>query len=597
MNEPAAESPAIDRLPMIIGVTGHRDLVETEIEPLKAAVRDCLMQLRQLCPDTPLILLSSLAEGADQLVAGVALDMGIRLVAPLPMEIPEYEKDFRHDADAVPGPDTSDKFEALLKRANPRFALPLVAGNNGASISQQGPARDAQYAQAGAYIVRNSHVLLALWDGHTPEVEPVGGTAHVVRYRLDGLPPRSSANLLDVNDAGPLIHIVCSRQASPPAVGKPASIRMLMPTESGSDDSEPILGARLASTPIATGLRRLDTYNRQARALARRHPSRLRLHADDPAPSEDSLPSGPAGRLILRQYVTADRLAILFYARRRWVNRALFSIVVLAVAFVAVYEHFFAHALMLSLYLGAMALAWLIFWVAKHFDFHNKHLDYRALAEGLRVQLFWCLAGVADDVSDRYLRKQRTELEWLREALRTQVLLQQWEARCVPADEDPGRLLETIERWTLPRWVVREHKFFSDATNSNHGKTELREKLEDSLLVAGLLLAGVALAMQLKELFEHLRNKLIVLMVLAPTIAAALSGYSKQMAFVPQAKRYQWMAALFDRARQRLKEALDAKDLDAAQRLLVELGTEALSENGDWVMMHREREPEAPTAG
>ena len=72
---------------------------------------------------------------------------------------------------------------------------------------------------------------------------------------------------------------------------------------------------------------------------------------------------------------------------------------------------------------------------------------------------------------------------------------------------------------------------------------------------------------------------------------------SKQMAFAPQAKRYQWMAALFGRAHRRLEDALRRDDLSTARQLLLELGTEALGENGDWVMMHREREPEAPSAG
>ena len=621
MNNGSSASRTIERLPMVIGVTGHRDLREDEHDKLTAAVTECFAKLRKLCPHTPMILLSSLAEGADQLVARVALDMKfeaddaklgpddkrIKLVVPLPMALPEYERDFRHEDDAVPGPDTTDGFRALFDRAEHHVVLPPAPGHDPGQISQQGAARDAQYELAGSYIVRNSHVLIALWDGFPPDAGAVGGTAHIVRYRRDGQAPQSSSSPLDVIDDGPLIHIACSRQGSSPAAGDPASFRVLMPSEPDPGEErenvEPAFHEHLELTPFATGLQRLDTYNREARCYARLRPSRLALRAEDPAPSEDALPAGSAGRLILRQYVVADRLAILFYRLRRWVNGALFSIVVFAVAFVALYEHVHEQAWLLGLYLGAMALAWAIFWAARHFDFHNKHLDYRALAEGLRVQLFWCLAGVDKDVSDHYLRKQRTELEWLREALRTQMLLQQWKSPCLNAAAEPAALLAAIRTWTLPRWLAGEHAFFSDATQRNHGKTALRERLENSLLTVGLLLAAVAWAMQLKDVCECMRAPLIVLMVLAPTIAAALSGYSKQMAFAPQAKRYQWMAALFLRAQQRLTEALDNEELDDARRLsdaqglLFELGTEALGENGDWVMMHREREPEAPSAG
>ncbi len=51
----------------------------------------------------------------------------------------------------------------------------------------------------------------------------------------------------------------------------------------------------------------------------------------------------------------------------------------------------------------------LYFWHRKN-DTHGKYLDYRALAEGLRVQLLWRLAGVSMDVSSNYLRKQNDEL-------------------------------------------------------------------------------------------------------------------------------------------------------------------------------------------
>src|SRR5690606_2090585 len=48
---------------------------------------------------------------------------------------------------------------------------------------------------------------------------------------------------------------------------------------------------------------------------------------------------------------------------------------------------------------------------------HRKYIDYRALAEGLRVQRFWLMAGVASDQSvafahDNFMQKQDVELGW-----------------------------------------------------------------------------------------------------------------------------------------------------------------------------------------
>jgi hypothetical protein len=70
-------------VPLIVGVTGHRDLVPDEAPAIRALVRSFLVQLRERFPDRPLQLLSPLAEGADRLVADVALELGFALATPI----------------------------------------------------------------------------------------------------------------------------------------------------------------------------------------------------------------------------------------------------------------------------------------------------------------------------------------------------------------------------------------------------------------------------------------------------------------------------------------------------------------------------------
>ena len=83
--------------PLVIGVTGHRDLRDQDCEILSQRVRSLLLELKAKYPFTPIILLSALADGADRLVARVALEPGIeaRLIAPLPMPRRCYEQDFQ----------------------------------------------------------------------------------------------------------------------------------------------------------------------------------------------------------------------------------------------------------------------------------------------------------------------------------------------------------------------------------------------------------------------------------------------------------------------------------------------------------------------
>ncbi len=71
--------------PLLIGITGHRNLRADEVPALREAVRDFLLALRTQCPTLELTVVSSLAAGGDQLVAEEALALGAKVAAVLPM--------------------------------------------------------------------------------------------------------------------------------------------------------------------------------------------------------------------------------------------------------------------------------------------------------------------------------------------------------------------------------------------------------------------------------------------------------------------------------------------------------------------------------
>ena len=52
-------------IPLVIGVTGHRTIRQQDRPALAAAVKVELEKLRSLCPHSKLVMLNSLAEGAD----------------------------------------------------------------------------------------------------------------------------------------------------------------------------------------------------------------------------------------------------------------------------------------------------------------------------------------------------------------------------------------------------------------------------------------------------------------------------------------------------------------------------------------------------
>lgn len=216
--------PSQDRgiipLPFVIGVTGHRDLREEDRASLEEQVRQVFAELQKRYPSAPLVLLSPLAEGADRLVARVALEEGIRLIVPLPMSKALYEEDFQSKA-------SLDEFNALLQQAERCFELPLLQGAQEEEVRRHGLARDQQYAQVGAYIVLYSQILIALWDGRYND--QIGSTAQIVKFQLQGVPePYAPSQIpLDKVENGQVYQIVTPRIKNPTPIGQPFQLRKL----------------------------------------------------------------------------------------------------------------------------------------------------------------------------------------------------------------------------------------------------------------------------------------------------------------------------------------------------------------------------------
>lgn len=141
---------------LTVAVTGHRDLVEQELPRIRAAVRRFLELMVAEYPDLQLEVLSGLAEGADQLVAREALELGLPVIAVLPFPREEYRRDFADGGAAL---------DALLARCEV-ITLPILEGEDPAADPA---ARDRHYAQLGVFLSNHCQVLLALWDGKENE--------------------------------------------------------------------------------------------------------------------------------------------------------------------------------------------------------------------------------------------------------------------------------------------------------------------------------------------------------------------------------------------------------------------------------------------
>lgn len=151
-----------------VGVSGHRHLADTGA--VATAVDDLLDELVVEHSATTLVAVSSLAEGADRVVAERTLARGGSLEVHLPLPPDDYTEDF---------PATTAEFDALLAAARRVTVVPPDSDGS----------REAAYERAGLAVLHGCDVLLALWDGEPARGR--GGTAELVaEARRQGRPVR-----------------------------------------------------------------------------------------------------------------------------------------------------------------------------------------------------------------------------------------------------------------------------------------------------------------------------------------------------------------------------------------------------------------------
>jgi hypothetical protein len=136
-----------------VGITGHVDLAPDMVCAITAALRRILAQT-----SAPLIGVTCLARGADQLFARQVLDLGGQIEVILPAA------DYR---DRKVNADNLAEFDELIARAAQIRVMPRERSDR------------AAYQAASEAMLANVEEMIAVWDGR-PSDAP-GGTGDVVR--------------------------------------------------------------------------------------------------------------------------------------------------------------------------------------------------------------------------------------------------------------------------------------------------------------------------------------------------------------------------------------------------------------------------------
>ncbi len=585
------------RIPLFVGVVGHHDLSPEQQASLRAPVRRLLTGLQGAFPHTPLVLLSSLGQGSERAAAEVGRELKIDVVQVRPAHCPAG---------------------CTLAVLGPEGELPSL------------PALpEADQAAVGAFLALHCQVLIACYDDCDESADVLGSPGQVMSWCLHGIARQPPIHPLETPDK---VVVLCIRQPHGSIVPtQPYSWYVTCPEGKRSWARRLWLWVLLRFRWFGSGLGNtarqldwIDTFNGDCKQAAQKSDSTTSSDVDRSMEelllwTELENLAEPRKTLVgnmCRWYAQADVKALVFQSRVRPLLR---------VAFVGAFFLGLAKFGFLSfsnekeaMLHNVCAIGWVVLMVILGGIFfflgvrgwRRKHQDYRALAEGLRVQVFWSLADIEDTVADHYPLLKRDDLDWVRPALRGY-----WVRAKVGLDgvaptptTDPHRTL------LLNRWVVPQLDFLKDRAekfDARHWRLQLWKwcTIGVGCLVGAWNLAPLIVHKQVKSPTQLLNAFLPALSggdtairlfdkLFIPAcffLGALIFSWAKIHSFQIHAERYRRLRKLYQRADTTLRVRQPPLPLSGDERaVLVSLGQEALEENARWLREERKKAKETP---
>ncbi|HKS58792.1 MAG TPA: hypothetical protein VJS12_26105 [Steroidobacteraceae bacterium] len=574
--------------PFVIGVSGHRDPHAADLPQLRGQVETFLTDLKQRLSHTELRVMTGMAQGADLLVAGAAVQAGCKVDAVLPMPLERYIEDF----DAQSGV----ALRELL--ANPAVTTTVLPPPPGADPNApHGAGRSVFYAALTQALTAKCNLLLALWDGNTSRLE--GGTADTV-LRYLGARSHLGHDKSDIE----------FQPASIEAAWGPHFIYWIpTPRHNGATDAprepgyltgigENLLALHGVDMPhaLAQQLIELNTYNREFARLNGKH-AFGKLDSLLPTLGAIDRSTDRAGlEEIDAEYGKADALAI-YYQRHsdRLFRGFSYTASCMALLFL-VYAKLWANSVLLSIYLTILLLSVAVFHRLRTHQWFSKHLVYRVLAETMRIKFFLRAAGAdrlvsAADLINLTGIDQFTGFSWIGNLLKN---VEPFDARAPNPAVDRARLA-IVHR----HWIVGQQEYFRKRVHRLEREQRRLEVLKSALLFAifGFALILLVFAVPLHErLLGPItwKDAVLFLMGLLPVWLGIWELYQNKMAMRELLWQYRNQLGHFTIAELQLSRDTTA---DRTQEILAQVGKEALMESYLWTIhrFHREYEPPAAT--
>jgi hypothetical protein len=494
------------RLVVRVGVTGHRPhkLPPPESQgELRAKVREVLQTIKENArqilakgmevysnEEPELRLISSLAEGADRLVAEEALssNLGFNLQSPLPFYREDYAaKDFKK-------PESRAAFHRLLESPINTAVLELDGVIE----------RDEEaYEAAGRVMLSQCDVLIAIWNG---EAGKRGGTEQIVNEARS-----SEIPVLWIHPASP--HDAWLWEPSP------------KPSELGVKEGIENLHGRMRRIFLPPSDKEMTTTLKFLKEISREQTQEKCRDIWGVFSRFEPAESARRDQRDCTNFARADRLASSYGARYRLSFKATYLMGASAILFAFLgseegrnrlsLPHGWDHA-PLWIELSLLAIIIFITLTGRGSRWHERWMDYRVLAESLRQSQFLVPLGrvTSNFRVPSHLEPGDPRHKWFNWYLRALVR----ESGMISARIDAGYCKKL--RDILKSWIESQIEY--------HGDTEKRSRRKEKLLHNGAqALFGVTALLCALHMFPWSKPYEFVLtlgVIVLPAFAGALGA-------------------------------------------------------------------------
>ena len=538
------------KIPITVGITGHPDAIITEQHRIQ--IENLFKDLSIAYPHSPVYLFSTIAKSVDKFASSIFLE--------LKTTNEEYKEKFEliiilteEDKTIVePDKETSD----ILKKAKSKIYIPSHNKSSDGSDS---------YFESLKFVADSSLIFIALWDGINTEN---GRISDAINYKIYGDVKDVAKSTFEYN--GTAFIMPCSRYAT---AGQISDIN--------KNNIKLSLKQILEDPSIRQTLDKIEEINTDS----------LKISLDAQKQSQRNLAENPVKlhepeKSILDIYSILDILSLNYHKRYNKTVIWLFITGLFIVTSFGIYTNLWLNKITLTIAIGLILLAGVIYYYTTLTKHHTKYIYNRTLAEALRIQFYWNIAGINNKVSDYILRIHRKEFLWIEHIL-SAVFGITYITRPITSI--------AIDDLTT-NWVKSQAGFFETSIKKMTQKMAQYQLISNISFIAAFALLLSIFFLEKIYLISNLMGVLQVVIGSLLGIAALIRGYIQIKGYSELLNQYELMNVLYQKAETKINQIISTspeseKQFEYLKELFFIIGKESLIENGTWYLILKDKEP------